>query len=213
VRLYLFPPSPRSFKVMLAAHHLGLDYEPHLVHLFKGEQNAPDFVAINPHRRVPVLWDDGYVLWESNAILHYLAAQRPEKHLLPDELRPRLLVERWLFWESAHWDPACAIFAFENMLKPVLGRGEPAAAEIERGNGLFARCAAVLEHQLAAQPFIAGDRLTVADLAVSACLVIADRARYPLEPYAAIRRWQGELMALPGWRAAAEARAMVPFPA
>ncbi|MGO8920969.1 MAG: glutathione S-transferase family protein [Stellaceae bacterium] len=213
MRLYAFPPSPRSFKVMLAADHLGLDYELRVVHLLKGEQNAPEIAALNPNRRMPVLWDDGYVLWESNAILQYLASKRPEAGLLPEETRARLLVERWLFWESAHWDPACAIFAFERMLKPMLGRGETSAAEIERATGLLERCAEVLERQLAAQRCVAGDHLTVADLAIGAALVIAERARYPLEPYAAIRRWQGELAALPGWRQAAAARERVPFPA
>lgn len=213
MKLYAFPPSPRSFKVMLAADHLGLDYELRVVHLFKGEQSAPEIAALNPNRRMPVLCDDGYVLWESNAILQYLASMRPEAGLLPEATRARLLVERWLFWESAHWDPACAVFAFENMVKPLLGKGEASAAEIERGAGLFSRCAEVLERQLAAAPFIAGDRLTAADLAIGASFVVADRARYPLESYAAIRRWRGELAELPGWQKAAEARAAVPFPA
>lgn len=212
MRLYAFPPSPRSFKVMLAAEQLGLDCELRVIHLFKGEQNTPEVAALNPNRRLPILWDDGYVLWESNAILQYLAWKKPDAGLMPEPVPARLQVERWLFWESAHWDPACAIFAFENMLKPLLGKGAPAPAEIERATQLFARCAEVLERQLETTRFVAGDRLSLADLAIGSLLVIADRARFPLDPHAAIRRWRGELSALPGWQRAAAARDRVPFP-
>lgn len=202
MKLYAFPLSPRSFKVLFAAHQLGLDYQLHVVDLFKGEQNAPQILALNPNHRLPVLDDDGYVLWESNAIVQYLAAKKPAAGLLPDEPRARLHVVRWQFWESAHWDPACAIFAFERVVKKLLGKGDATPSEIGRGTQLFNRCAEVLEGELSAHRFVAGDRLTVADVSIGAALVIADRAQFPLAPYAAIRRWQGELAALPGWKQA-----------
>ena len=75
LKLYVFPPSPRGFKILFAAHHLGLDYELRLVDLTKGDQKAPAFLALNPNGRMPVLDDDGFVLWESNAIVEYLAAK------------------------------------------------------------------------------------------------------------------------------------------
>lgn len=203
MKLYVFPPSPRAFKVLFTADHLGLDYEPRIVDILKGEQNTPQFAALNPNRRMPVLDDDGYVLWESNAIVQYLASKKPEAGLLPDETRARLHVVRWQFWESQHWDPACAIFVFERIVKPVArGTNEVSASEIERATQLFKRCADVLEGQLGAHRFVAGDRLTVADFSIGAAMVAAERAQYPLAPYPAIRRWHGELAALPGWKKA-----------
>ena len=78
IELYVFPPSPRAFKVMAVANHLGLDCTLRIVDLTKGEQNTPQYEALNPNMRMPT-----HVLWESNAICQYLAAKKPESGLLP----------------------------------------------------------------------------------------------------------------------------------
>src|SRR4026208_1061907 len=79
----------------------------------KGEQNTPQYEALNPNMRMPTLKDGDYVLWESNAICQYLAAKTPESGLLPKDETARLDVTRWQFWDLAHWDPTCAVFAYE----------------------------------------------------------------------------------------------------
>ena len=73
---------------MALANHLGLDCEIRVVNLFKGEQHQPGFAALNPNERMPVLEDDSFVLWESNAILQYLAAKKPGSGLWPIGSRP-----------------------------------------------------------------------------------------------------------------------------
>ncbi len=72
MKLYVLPPSPRAFKVIALKNYLALDCEMQLVDLGKGDQLAPEYIAMNPNRKMPVLEDDGFVLWESNAILLYL---------------------------------------------------------------------------------------------------------------------------------------------
>ncbi len=198
LKLRVFPPSPRAFKVLLVAHHLGIDYELCMVDLTKGEQKSGAFAALNPNMRMPVLEDDGFVLWESNAIVEYLASK--SFHWLPGEARARLAITKWLYWESNHWDPACSIFVFERIVKPFFGMGEPAASELARGETLFRRLAAVLDGQLGERRYLAGDAMTIADLAVGASFVASEPAGYPLEDFRAIRRWQAELTALPAWR-------------
>ncbi len=137
----------------------------------------------------------------SNAILQYLAAKKPDAGLLPlHDIKPGLEVVRWLFWDSAHWDPACAIFAFEYVVKPLIGAGDPDPKELERGTRLFTRCADILEQELGKQRFIAGDRLTIADIAIGSALLLAQSAHYPLGAYPAIRRWHEDLTALPAWQ-------------
>src|SRR2546430_14325264 len=132
--LYVFPPSPRAFKVMAIASHLGIEPSLHVVDLLKGEQKSPHYAALNPNMRMPTLRDGDYVLWESNAILQYLAAKRPESGLLPTDERGRLDVTRWQFWDLAHWDPACAVVAVEYVVKPVVLKiGEPDASAVEKG--------------------------------------------------------------------------------
>jgi glutathione S-transferase len=201
IELYVFPPSPRAFKVMALANHLGLDWTPHIIDLPKGEQKTPQYEAINPNMRMPTLKDGGYVLWESNAILQYLAAKKPESGLLPRDERGRLDVTRWQFWDLAHWDPTCAIFAFEYVVKPfVLRAGEPDQAAIAKGTEAFHRAAKVLDGQLKGKKFVTGDTLTVADFSLGAPMKLADMAHYPLAPYGEIKRWYATLSALPAWQ-------------
>jgi glutathione S-transferase len=201
IEIYAFPPSPRGFKPMVVANHLGLDWTLHFVDLRKGDQKSPQYAALNPNMRMPTLKDGDYVLWESNAILQYLAGLRPESGLLPRDERGRLDVTRWQFWDLAHWDATLAIFAFEYVAKPlVLGRNDVDAAAIARGTELFNRNAKVLNDQLRGRKFVTGDNLTLADFALGAPMNIAEMAHYPLEPYGEIKRWYASLCALPAWQ-------------
>src|ERR1043165_2118674 len=134
IKLHVFPLSPRAFKVMWCANHLGIAFEPVLVDFAKGGNRTPEFVGMNPNMRMPVLEDGDFCLWESNVILQYLASLKPEAGLLTEDTKERLQIVKWQFWDSAHWAPACAIFAFENYVKKLFGRGEPSESEIARGN-------------------------------------------------------------------------------
>jgi glutathione S-transferase len=110
MKLHVAPPSPRAFKVIALANYLRLEYELQPVDLIKGDQMRPQFAALNPNKKMPVLEDDGFVLWESNAITQYLASKKPAAGLLPEDPRRRAEVNRWQFWEVAHWDPTCGPF-------------------------------------------------------------------------------------------------------
>ena len=200
VKLYAFPPSPRSFKALWTAHHLGIDYELQLVDLTKGAQREAEHVARNPNARAPVLEHDGFVLWESNAIVEYLASMKPDSGILPQETRARLSITKWMYWESAHWDPACVVFVFERVVKSIFGMGEADARELQRGNQLFERAAKVLDSELQKHRYIAGDRFTAADLSVGADMSASEAAQYPLEAFASIRRWSDELRSMPSWQ-------------
>jgi glutathione S-transferase len=202
LKLHVFPPSPRAFKVLALAHHIGLDYEIKMVDLTKGDQNRPEHVALNPNHKMPVLEHDGVVLWESNAILQYLGALKPESGVLPHEREQWAKVNQWQFWEAAHWDPACARFAFENLGRKLLGLGEPDPDELAKAGPEFHRFAAVLNETLAKNSFVTGSQLTIADFSIGAWLTIAQPAKYPLDTYLEIQRWYGELSKLPGWRQA-----------
>ena len=200
MKLHVAPPSPRAFKVLAVARQLGLDFELCPIDLLNGAHLQPDFAALNPSKKMPVLEDDGFVLWESNAITQYLASKKPEAGLLPVDARRRADVSRWQFWESAHWDPACATLVFERLLKPVLGQGDPDPSAVARGEQDVRRFGAVLDGRLAARRFLCGDRPTLGDFAVGAWLNYAERAGYPLDGFGAVRRWYAGLMELPAWR-------------
>jgi glutathione S-transferase len=200
IELYVFPPSPRAFKVIAAANHLGLDYKLHLVDLRKGEQKSPQYAALNPNMRMPTLRDGDFVLWESNAILQYLACKRPQSGLLPADERARLDVISWQFWDSSHWDPACSVFAFEYLVKGLLGIGAADPAAVAKGAEMFHRAASVLNGQLAGRKFITGAVLTLADFAIGSGMILAGSAHYPIDSYIEIKRWYSDLSGLPAWQ-------------
>jgi glutathione S-transferase len=200
IELYVFPPSPRAFKVLAVANHLGIETTQRFVDLRNGGQRAPDYAALNPNMRMPTLKDGDFVLWESNCIMQYLASLRPQSGLLPTDDRGRFDVTRWQFWDLAHWDPACTVFIFEHLVKKLLALGEPDQAALAKGAELFHRSAQVLDGWLKGRTYVTGDKLTLADFSLGAPLNHAAPARLPLEAYGEIRRWYATLSALPAWQ-------------
>ena len=213
LELYVFPPSPRSFKVLAAASYLELDHETCVVDLAKGEHRRPDYADINPNRKVPGLKENGFCLWEANAILQYLAMKRPESGLLPSDPAGRAQVAQWQFWDLAHWEPGCTPLIFQRFIKPLFDLGEPDPAEIERGLEAFAGIAPVLDDQLGRSRFLAGQAPTIADFSVGPILNLSEMIGLPLDEYPNIRRWHEALTELPGWKQAMVSPPSNPAPA
>ena len=200
LRLHVFPPSPRAFKVLVVAHHLGIEYELVFCDLTKGDQKSAAYTALNPNQRMPSLEDGDFKLWESNAISQYLATKQPQSGLLPTDERGRADVTRWQFWESTTWDPACAILVYERAVKRFFGGGAPDPVEVEKGLQRFQRAAGVLDGHLKGRNYMCGNQLTLADFSIGADLTMAEAAQFPLENYGEIRRWAGKLAELPAWK-------------
>lgn len=202
MKLYVLPPSPRALKVIALKNHLGLDCELQVVDLGKDEHLTAEFAALNPNKKMPVLEDDSFVLWESNAILFYLAAKKPDSGLWPADPKRQADVLRWLSWESAHWDAqACGAIGFERGSKMVLRLGPPDPVQIARGEQEFHRYAAVLNEHLSGHKWLIGDDLTIADFAVGAWLPVAPVFQLPVAHYTEILRWYDGLASLPAWQA------------
>ena len=201
MKLYLFPPSPRVLGIVALKNHLALDCEVQPIDLGRGDQLTPQYLAINPNKKMPTLEDDGFVLWESNAILFYMAAKRPDRGLWPSDLRGQADVLRWLAWESAHWDAeSWGMVVFEKASKAVLGLGAPDPAFIARGEQNFARFAAVLNDSLRGKTWLVGERLTIADFSIAGFVPLAERMALPVEEFPEILRWYRGLAALPAWQ-------------
>lgn len=207
MRLHIFTPSSRALGVVALKNHLAIDCELVSVDLSRGDHRTPEYLAVNPNHKVPSLEDDGFQLWEANAILFYLAAKAPESGLWPAEVRGQADVLRWLAWESAHWDAeSCGMVTFEKNSKRVLGLGEPDPAFIARGEQNFTRFAAVLNDQLKGKTWLVSDRLTIADFSIGTLVPTAKTVGLPLDRFPEIGRWYESLSALPGWRAAIATR-------
>lgn len=202
MKLYVFPPSPRARKPMAVAFHLGLQVEMVFVNLLAGEQKKPEFLKLNPNGRMPVLEDGDFLLWESEAIMQYLAEQKPGP-LYPAGARVRADIARWQFWDVAHWDAACAILLFENMIKGMVGGGGPDPARIREGEEKFIPLAKVLDQHLSTRQWLVGDGLTIADFAIAAPLHYAQMCRLPVQEFAAIRAWYERIEQFDAWKKSA----------
>ncbi|MDE2227782.1 MAG: glutathione S-transferase family protein [Alphaproteobacteria bacterium] len=164
---------------------------------FAGGQLSPELAAINPNRKVPVLEADGRILWESNAIMCFLA-RAAGSDLWPDDER-QIEVLRWLFWDANHFSRAGGALYFQNIIKPMFGHA-PDPAAVEESTGRFRTYAKILDDHLRGRRYLLDDTLTVADFAVGATLPYAARAQIPLAEFPAIERWHARLNALPAWR-------------
>lgn len=200
MRLYYHPISTCSRRVLMTAHHLGIEVERVLVDLGKGEQRSPAFLAINPNQRVPVLEHDGFVLWESFAIMQYLADLTPGQTLYPVDPRARADVNRWLFWCAQDFAPGISVLNWEHSIKKLVGAGGADPAEVARGDALVSSAAGLLDAHLAEREWVCAGGLTLADFALAATLADAARARLPIADLANLQGWLGRVKALETWR-------------
>jgi glutathione S-transferase len=207
MRLYLFPPSSRVLAIVALKNYLDLDCELQPIDLGRGDQLTSQYVALNPNKKMPTLDDNSFVLWESNAILFYMAVKRPDTGLWPSDLKGQADVLRWLAWESAHWDAeSCGMVAYEKASKAVLGLGPPDPAFIARGEQNFDRFEAVLNNSLRGKTWLVADQLTIADFSIGAWVPSAERMELPVGKFTEILRWYKGLAALPAWRDALAAK-------
>ena len=102
MKLYGFPPSPNTWKVRAVAAHLRVPLDFEFVDLTKGGSHTPDYLALNPTGRAPTLVDGDFKLWESTAIMQYVASKSPNT-LWPNDARTRADIMRWQSWDLAHW--------------------------------------------------------------------------------------------------------------
>ena len=191
--LYDYLDSGNGYKVRLLLAHLRIPYELHLLDIMAGATRTPQFLAINPNGRIPVLvLDDGTPLAESNAILCYLAAGTP---FWPAQRVDRARVLQWLFFEQYSHEPYVATPRFIVRHLPTDSpRRAELPARLAQGRAAFA----VLETQLAQTSFLVGNRCTIADIALYAYSHVAAEGGHDLQPLPRVRQWLARVAAQPG---------------
>ena len=202
MRLFHYPLSSNGRRVTLTAAHLGLPLEIVEVDLMNPADRRR-LAELNLNGKAPVLDDNGFVLWESCAIMQYLAESAPGQSVYPQERQARADVNRWMFWACQHFAPAANTMCWENHWKQFAGRGETDPLELARGERDLARFAAVLDQHLAARSWICGDGPTLADFAVAAPLMYIELGKLPVTGHASLMAWLGRVQKLDAWQASA----------
>ena len=200
--------STNCLKVIAVAKHVAAAVNFIDIDLSRGEQRSPGVLAMNPMGQVPILRDGTRILTESNAIIQYLAELSQDYTLWPRSAWARADVSRWLFWSAAQLGPAVKPFQWERMFKSFLGLGPADPNVIARAEIEFPKVLNTLEIALAgAGEGIAGaSSPTLADYALAATLFYAEPAGLPLAKFPRVSTWRDQMMELPAWRAAPEAK-------
>ena len=185
MKIYGDTRSGNCLKVKWVCDHLALPCDWVAVDTQKGETRTTEFLKLNGAGQVPtVVFDDGRVLAQSNAIIRYLARG---SELIPADDFVAAKMDEWLFWEQYSHEPYIAVCRFQMVY---LGKAasDLDPDKIKRGYAALAR----MEHQLAVTRFLTGEAASLADVALLAYTRVAHEGGFHLDGYASIRRWIGE---------------------
>jgi glutathione S-transferase len=201
MELYADPITVNCRKVLAGLKLLGAGYTLTKVDYFTGEHKGDAYKAINPNAALPALKDGDLVLWESNAILQYVADKLGRTEYYPSDPARRADVNRWLLWEASAWFPSCYVYLVENCVKPLLNdTPDPAVLAGEAEN--FHKLAGILDDRLSRSTWLCGDGPTIADIAVAAPMHLHDWQQLPLDQHPNLKRWMTERVEqLPCWKA------------
>ena len=200
MKLYIAKGSTSCRKVLATALHLNIPLELETIEFYSKNFDKEAFARKNINGMVPLLEDGKFTLWESTAIMQYLADKKPASTLFSQEPQRRADISRWQYWALAHFGAACDQLIWENVLKKLLEGGTPDPYKVEDGNQKFIRFGAVLDQYLNKREFLVGDSVTLADFAVGATLGYAEPAQLPWENFSHIKRWYTSLNAFDAWR-------------
>jgi glutathione S-transferase len=200
MKLYSNSFSPNAKRARVCIAELGLAVDVHEVDFRTGEHKSAEYLKLNPNGKVPTLVDDdGTTLWESRAILVYLA----EKHGRLQRTDPKGKAEqlRWMFWSAAHYSAAIGGLVMERVVKPMLMQAEPDPRVVEIEEKNLERFAPILDAQLDRREWVVGNDFTIADIDLGVATEIGTRAGLDLAKYPHIKSWLGRLTERPSWRA------------
>jgi len=194
LRLYDSLSSGNGYKVRWLLSQLGHPFERVEVDLDAGETRTPEFLALNPNGRIPLLrLAPNDFLAESNAILHWLSEGTG---FWPDNRRDKAAVLQWLFWEQYSHEPNIATPRFWLTHRVEMSEGRASALATKREQGYAAL--ALMETHLALNDWLVGRGPTIADIALYAYTHVAEEGGFDLDQFTCVRRWLDRFAALPG---------------
>jgi len=167
IQLYARRTSSNSQKVLWFLGELGLDYEFVATGGDAGGLQSPAFLALNPNGRVPLLVDGELAVWESHAILRYLAAAHAPARFWPADPAERSRVDRWMDWSQSQFDASFMALFWGYWRTP---ESERDASVNDRNIALCRHYLSILDRALAGHTYVVGDRLSLADIPVGALM-------------------------------------------
>ena len=185
IRLYDYLPSGNGYKVRLLLTQLAIPFERIEINIIKGETRTPEFLRKFPNGRIPAIeFDDGKLLFESNAIISYFAEGTS---FMPADRFQRAQVLQWLFFEQYSHEPYIASVRYLVIHRDVADPRRTILDTMMRPRGYDAL--GVMEDHLKSREWFVGERYSIADIALYAYTHVADEGGFDLAGYPAIRAW------------------------
>ncbi len=192
-RLFNCQPSGNCYKLRLMMHLLEIPFEKVEIDILNRESRTPEFLAINPNGRVPVLQIDEEALPESNAALWYLAQGTQFE---PADRLDQARVLQWMFFEQYNHEPNIATVRFWISM---LGAEDDYADQIAQKRPAGYAALDVMEDHLSSHEFFVANQFTAADMALFAYTHVAHEGGFDLKSYPHIRRWITSVESVPGF--------------
>ena len=184
--------SPPCNKVEMCLNALGMDYEYISLDFSKGENRTDKYLAINPTGKLPAIDDDGYKLYESNAIIKYLC-RKVSSDYYPNDLVQQTEIDKWCDFISQHLTTQGYMpVAFNKLASKIMGF-KPDANEIKKGEESINRFLPVIESQLNKTRYLAGEKLTIADICLLSSIDPSDLIGVDLKSYPKLFAWRENL--------------------
>lgn len=186
-------------KVTWLCEEIGLPYQRIDAGLAFGVVNTPEYRKLNPNGLVPTIDDDGFILWESNAIVRYLAAKHAAGTLWPTDLKVRADADRWMDW-CATTLALAFIPLFMQLVRTAPENRKPQV--IEEGTKRTAEVLARLDAALAGRNFVIGDQFSMADIAFGGVVYLVNNVAFDRPKLANFDAWYARISARPAFRKA-----------
>lgn len=200
LKIYADPITINCRKVLAGLQLMKVPYELDLVSFFAGEHTQDQYLSINPNATLPTAVDNELTLWESNAILQYVADKNGESNFYPPDAEQRANINRWMFWEATNWFASCYVYMLENCAKPLVG-ADPDVALLEAESERFQKLAGILDSQLERTTWLCGESVTLADISVAAPIHMHEYAGIPLADFPNLHQWMTQrIESLPCWQ-------------
>ena len=191
LKIYGSNLSSPANKVRFAANAMGLKYEYIKVDLRAGEHQNPEFLKLHPAGKIPVIDDDGFVLFESNAIIRYLA-EKNKSPLYAKDLKEKAVTDQWIEFGSHHLGLAMGKVVYNRLFAP-MKKAPVDEQSLKDGLAFLDRFLPVVDHQLGKNKFLAGNQLSLADINLLAIFDPVEVAAIDLNKYKNIVKWRGAL--------------------
>ncbi len=187
IEIYYHPLSFPSLAPVFTAEAAGIEYATKLVDLSKGEQSSAEYLAVNPFGKVPALKDEDFALAESASIMRYMA-RKNQSELYPEGIHAQAKVDQWMDYIHHHIRTNIGKVHFNRSLAPMFG-AEVDEKSLSDGLRFLANNFPAIEDCLSQQPYLCGDVMTLADIALVAALEPIDISKIDISEYPALTRW------------------------